>query len=251
MGAAERVNRLCDATGPGQEKQHLLKMAPNQVGTAITHLPSSKGILIMKLTYGTKYPLLFLVGIFALLIVGCSQEEESHQSAFTKPDKFTLYDAFIEKTKKSTFEEYANKPGSRVLNKTEFKKMQDHILNHYKGVLVKNSFFMEGNGYIDCIGVNTQPSLREGGKFSPIAKPPRPIAAEEKRTDSISAMKTVTVEPMLSKTRKDAFGNIMYCDNNYIPMRRLTLDELTRYKTLEDFFNKYGKSGTSDNPSAR
>jgi hypothetical protein len=31
-------------------------------------------------------------------------------------------------------------------------------------------------------------------------------------------------------------------------MRRITLDELVRYETLNDFFNKYGKAGEKGLP---
>jgi hypothetical protein len=56
---------------------------------------------------------------------------------------------------------------------------------------------------------------------------------------------------MLSQKRKDAFGNAQYCAPGYIPMRRVTLDDLVRYQTLDDFFNKYGRAGERGDPVSR
>jgi hypothetical protein len=44
---------------------------------------------------------------------------------------------------------------------------------------------------------------------------------------------------------------VQYCEQGFIPMRRITLDELVRYETLADFFNKYGKAGQKGVPERR
>ena len=42
----------------------------------------------------------------------------------------------------------------------------------------------------------------------------------------------------LSLGLTDPFGNKISCDTGSIPMRRLTLENLSRFRTLQDFFSK-------------
>lgn len=143
------------------------------------------------------------------------------------------------------YEDYAKKEGVKVKNADEFEKMKAHAVSIYEGVKVKNSFMLE-NDYIDCVDVNTQPSLRQNGKFLALEKPPAPMITREKRSDK--SRQGQPVEPMLSKEKKDAYGNVQYCDEGFIPMRRITLDRLVQYETLSDFFNKYGSAGEKGLP---
>jgi hypothetical protein len=144
------------------------------------------------------------------------------------------------------FEDYARKDGVKVTNPDEFQKMKAHIVSTYEGVRVKNSFALGEQDYIDCVDRRTQPALRKDGKFMALEKPPAPMIAKEKRGDE--ARKGQQVAPMLSARKKDSFGNVQYCENGFIPMRRITLDELVRYETLGDFFNKYGTAGEKGLP---
>lgn len=123
--------------------------------------------------------------------------------------------------------------------------MKNHIVSMYKGVTVKNSFVMENNAsHVDCIDMKTQPGLRGGT----IASPPKPAPAVQEYSEE---QKSKSVEPMLAAEKRDRFGNIMFCDEGFIPMRRITLDDLTRFRTLEDYFNKFGKAGRSGVPGEK
>jgi hypothetical protein len=42
----------------------------------------------------------------------------------------------------------------------------------------------------------------------------------------------------LGANQKDHFGNVMQCPEGTIPMRRLTLEDLSRFSTLRDFYRK-------------
>lgn len=171
----------------------------------------------------------------------CNLSKTPGQQAPKGPTKFISYAQFVADTQKAKFEDYARRPGGKVLNEKEFQKMQKHIASLYEGVVVKNSFIMENNGHVDCIDIKSQPGLRQGGKRLTVQKPPKAIVVQEEGEDQ----KEQPVQPMLAKEKKDPFGNVMFCENNFIPMRRVTLDELTRFRTLEDFFNKYGKAGAT------
>lgn len=169
------------------------------------------------------------------------------QGSQTEPREFMSHEQFIAKTQKAAFADYAKRAGTKVANEKEFLKMKNHVLSMYEGVVVKNSFVMEKNGYVDCIDVKAQPSLRRGGKQLTMQTPPNAVPVEERPQE----LKAQAVQPMLSREKKDRHGNVMFCESGFIPLRRITLDELTRFETLEDYFNKFGKAGTSGLPQRR
>lgn len=160
------------------------------------------------------------------------------------PREFMTHEQFLASTQKATYADYAKRAGAKVANEKEFLRMKAHVLSMYEGVVVKNSFVMDANGHIDCIDAKSQPSLRQDGKQLTIQTPPNAVPVEERAQER----KAEGVQPMLSPEKKDRFGNVMYCESGFIPLRRITLDELTRFATLEDFFNKFGKAGTSGLP---
>jgi len=103
------------------------------------------------------------------------------------------FDVFLTQTRDATFNDYAQRPGARVLNAAVFHTMQQHILQRYAGLRAVRSLFVD-NEVFDCIiEVEAQiPALAEPGG----------------------------------------------CPEGSIPMRRITLDELTRFQTLGDFLGK-------------
>jgi len=178
---------------------------------------------------------------FALYSQPASQEGQK------EPKEFMSHEQFIASTQKATYADYTKKAGTKVANEKEFLRMKAHVLSMYEGVVVRNSFVMEMNGHVDCIDAKSQPSLRRGGKQLTIQTPPNAVPVEERPQER----KGEAVQPMLSPEKKDRFGNVMYCESGSIPLRRITLDELTRFATLEDFFNKFGKAGTSGLPQRK
>jgi len=187
--------------------------------------------------------IVFLLGLFLHITL----DTLTAQPGPMWPKKFIPYEQFIADTKIAKFEDFAKRVDSKVLNNAEFLKMKRHILSMYESVIVKNSFVIGNNGHVDCIDVNTQPSLRQGGKKLTIRKPPPPLIIE----DNDRTPKAKYVQSMLSREKKDRFGNVMFCEGGFVPMRRITLDELIRFKTLDDFFNKFGKAGKSGIPVAK
>jgi hypothetical protein len=177
----------------------------------------------------------------------CKSNKMPVQGEPQGPKEFIPFEQFLTDTQKAKFEDFSRRAGSKVLNDAEFLKMKKHIISLYEGVVVKNSFVMDNNGHVDCIDMNTQPGLRQGGKQLTIQKPPKTVVVQEYDEEP----KAQPVQPMLDREKKDRFGNLMFCESGFIPMRRITLDELTRFKTLEDFFNKFGKAGTSDMPGEK
>ena len=189
------------------------------------------------------------VNRFVLAPIGCALAAQVFAfNVFAQGDSKMLisFQEFYRSIAGARFEDYARKDGVKVTNPDEFQKMKAHIVSTYEGVKVKNSFVLGEAGPVDCVDMRTQPGLRKDGKFIALEKPPAPMIAREKRGDE--ARKGQQVAPMLSARKKDAFGNVQYCDKGFIPMRRMTLDELVRYETLDDFFSKYGKAGEKGLP---
>jgi hypothetical protein len=163
--------------------------------------------------------------------------------------KMVPFKSFQRSTAAARFEDFAKKAGVKVASADEFQKMKAHVASMYEGVKVRNSFVLGERDIVDCVNAKTQPALRQNGKFMPLAKPPKPKIAKENKGDEERQAKRVA--PMLSAKKKDALGNVQYCRPGTIPMHRITLDELTRYETLGDFFNKYGKAGEKGDPGSR
>ena len=162
------------------------------------------------------------------------------------PQMMVSFQDFYKNAGNARFEDYANKAGVKVRSPEEFQKMKAHVISMYEGVKVKHSFVLGERDFIDCVDMRTQPGLRKAGKFVAPEKPPAPMVAKEKKGDE--ARKGQQVAPMLSAQKKDRFGNAQYCEKGFVPMRRVTLDEMVRYETLGDFFNKYGKAGEKGLP---
>lgn len=187
------------------------------------------------LIFGPIYTLI-IVGTLFLSACGPSKNEQISSD-------FITYDSFIENVKSATYDSYAAGRTTGLSQKNEFEKMRRHILSMYEGSNVNHSFYLDGDGYIDCIDVTRQVSLRKSdGVWETVASPPsatrRPESKEEK-----TLPEPKSVEPQLDRELQGKYGNKANCEKGFIPTSRITLENLVRYITLDDFFNKYGKAG--------
>jgi len=158
---------------------------------------------------------------------------------------FLPFESFLQVTQKAELSNYSDLKQTKVSDPAEFRRMKKHILTMYKGVIVKNSFSFDKNNHVDCVDIYTQPGLNKDEKQFTLQKPP---PAMDMKIDENTAQ-AKSVSNMLTQGKKDAHGNHMFCEQGYIPMRRITLDEMVRFPTLEDFFNKYGVRGTEGDPT--
>ena len=140
---------------------------------------------------------------------------------------------------------YLAAPASRVRTAADFEEMRRHILTMYEGITPAHSFVLDSH-YVDCIPIEQQPSARLLG-LKPIltapTPPPRP-AGEEETTVSGTLLRSP-----LQLGLKDEFGNQVACDKGTIPMQRITLEELTRFETLQQFFQKEPGGGSLPFPA--
>jgi len=145
--------------------------------------------------------------------------------------------SFIQSVQNAAPATYIGHPESRVSNAVEFERMRRHILEMYRDTRVINSFVLDGH-YFDCIEVGEQPSARILG-LKQIASPPPPLPGP---AGSVSRPPAPQVG---SEQKADEFGDSIGCTPGTIPMRRITLEDLSRFETLEKFFQK-GPDGAGE-----
>jgi hypothetical protein len=160
---------------------------------------------------------------------GQSQSEEAGSNTFVR-----LQDA-LEKIKSARFADYESRVGVHVESAKAFEEMQKYLLDRYERAEAVNSFVRD-NTYVDCIKIESQPSVRQQG-MREIAKPPASSEAEGGRRLVEPGQKRYAESP-LKLGQNDRFGNPISCREGTIPMQRITLDTLVRYPTLRDFFAK-------------
>ena len=116
--------------------------------------------------------------------------------------------------------------------------MRAHILGMYRGVTVKNvtSFLFEQQ-YGDCIAIKEQPTVFKLG-IKEIAVPPMNVTSSNSTSNTTSHIPLRGADSPLKLGLKDRFGNPISCLKHAIPMKRLTLERLTKFATLERFFSK-------------
>lgn len=139
---------------------------------------------------------------------------------------------------KASLKDYLDLKGTEVNDERSFDEMKKHILEHYQGVLVTNSFLGDSGKIIDCVITESQPSLQtEKMRDHKIAKPPEVMLGSNVKI-RIDEQKEDILAPQLGKNKIDRFNNLMYCDTGTIPLTRLMLATLVHYPSLSDFFYK-------------
>jgi hypothetical protein len=159
-------------------------------------------------------------------------------SAQSAPAEFVPFRNSIDQTTTADAGDYLTQPASKVKNAAAFEEMRQHILHMYQGVEVNHSFVLDSSHY-DCVPIEQQPAVRTYG-IKKIASPPPPSALNTAAgaPDAESGIKpALQLDP---ENPFDAFGNSVHCEQHTIPMRRITLDTMTHFQTLRQFFQKSG-----------
>jgi Neprosin len=143
-------------------------------------------------------------------------------------NEFLPFQKFVASTAAASPDEYMSRPGSQVKDAAAFDEMRRYILTIYQGVQVEHSM-VEDSGYFDCVPVAQQPTARLLG-INEIDQPPVELPPGSGDNQRVSA---VDIQPAF-----DSFGNSLSCEAGTIPMRRLSLDEMTQFVTLSDFLRR-------------
>jgi hypothetical protein len=149
------------------------------------------------------------------------------------PKGFESIRAYVSSLSSAKHSAFAAKAESKVSHEDAFEEMKAHIVKIYDKVEAAHSFMDETGAIFDCVPVEQQPALRGTKERVPKAPdlPKTKTGGEDERKD-------VLFPAPLAPDRKDHFGNVMHCPEGTIPMRRVRLEDLTRFPTLRDFFRK-------------
>lgn len=151
----------------------------------------------------------------------------------------TDFSSFLEKTQASTNEALKTSDGLYIAEESELEQMRQQILNKYDGIDVQHSYLDEAGQVWDCIPIEQQPSLRgsQVGVATPTDLPTSEQEVQELET------RGHLIEPHDCPGQTDRLGNEMSCPPGTIPIRRVTLSEMARFRTLRDFFQKAPDGG--------
>src|SRR4051812_36608527 len=107
----------------------------------------------------------------------------------------------------------------------------DYLRNRYANIEVSNSFVDAAGQHIDCVRISQQPSLRSGDS---IAGPPEFVEMPGTMGQRLGSAPAAP----LAEDRRDQFGNPAYCPPGFVPIARVTPDQIHRAGGLRRFFQK-------------
>jgi hypothetical protein len=148
-----------------------------------------------------------------------------------QPEGIFSFGEFHQKLLMARHEQFRGQAHAKVKNRAAFREMKDHLADFYDGVEVQHSFVDENGQIFDCIPFEQQPAVRKS--TTRIPQPPEPPSPP----GGYAGPPVAPLEP-LRTGRQDRFGNNIECPPGTVPIRRMTLGELTRYPTLQQFFSK-------------
>jgi hypothetical protein len=181
-----------------------------------------------------KIMLFSIAAVLVALSIGLAQAQ-------TATAAFVPFNDFIQSVKGANSTHFVARPGFKVKDSAAFEEMRQYILSMYRGVDVRHSYVL-GSQTFDCIPINQQPSLQAPGQSQIASEPPSDVGG----SPSTNLSQLPLSQLPLGQT-KDKFGNTLGCEDRTIPMSRLTLERLSRFKTLRNFFEK-GPNGAGHAP---
>jgi hypothetical protein len=159
----------------------------------------------------------------------------SNGRASAQPETHEPFNEFKAKTAAAAF-----RPSTgRVANAQAFEEMRQHVLKMYEGVSVTHSFTVGSQTY-DCIPIDQQPAVRLLS-LKGIAAPPPASAAPVSAAAGVNNGDQELEQPAVASifpSGVDRFGNAIGCQDNTVPIGRTTLEQISRFPTLQDFLRK-------------
>ena len=160
------------------------------------------------------------------------------------PATFIKFSDFVKSLDAASASDFAKRSDSRFEGSSVFEEFRKYLLDRYLGVTVPHSFVDDAGRVIDCIPIEQQQGLKDMGKAA--LKPPslpEPMNLEGKSAPEKTPPYAETPPSQLDSSRRDRFGNQMSCPAGTIPVLRTTLETLSRFRNLQDFFRKAPDGG--------
>ncbi len=196
-----------------------------------TALSQSIQDLKRKIAKTMTHPVIFGL-MFVLVMLNVPLNAQS------APQQFVPFKDFLASTEAASSSNYLGQGANQVRDAAAFEAMRQHILTMYQAVEVSHSFLLDSS-HFDCIPTVQQPTVRILGLKSIASPPPQSMLAPPSSAgDGTSEVPVKSASQLDPGKLFDEFGNSVVCEANTIPMRRLTLEEMTRFPTLQQFFQK-------------
>lgn len=129
----------------------------------------------------------------------------------------------------------ADYPGPSV---AEYRRMLDFLERQVPTEGVVKSLETAWGDVIDCVDVKLQPALLRPGMEN------HRLQLEPRSSASLRAIEGTTLDAQSKLSEQDYARLPDTCSRGTVPIRRLTIDELTRFQTLDDFLARHpGRDG--------
>jgi hypothetical protein len=160
-------------------------------------------------------------------------KEGAHVTPAEQMPTLQSFDDFYRSLGTATHHDFpANKLLALADSIVHFDAKRLHLLKLYEGVSVAHSFVDDSGQIFDCVPIDRQPALIKSGQS--LAQPPSfPGGASPAKTAAAF---------VLDGSRTDRLGNRMACPPGTVPIRRVTLEELSRFDDLQHFLRKGPRS---------
>lgn len=154
---------------------------------------------------------------------------------------------FVDQLPIVTFDEIRSTPGAQVQNEEAFEAMKQHLRDLYYGVDVKQTFVQPDGQTVDCIPIDRHPSVTQSGGaiLSPPTRAPLIASSAQAPPDFVTGSDH-TRQPLSSSS-----GGAAPCSTHTLPMPRITLQQLARFRNLRSFLEKQPPGGIDLNAQPR
>ncbi len=131
----------------------------------------------------------------------------------------------------------------QVTDTAALQRMQEYVDTRYPKQSVRHTFTLPSGMGIDCVELRAQPGLlRAGMQSHVIAVPPAPLTA------SLTAPQNAEDEAFLKEGNRNAQGEELSCPPGTIPIRRTTIEDVMRFRSVADLMQKYPRDRDGNDP---
>jgi hypothetical protein len=132
--------------------------------------------------------------------------------------------------------ERADEEPIRVLNDRERARMEEYIAEHVEPEDVVATIQLSKDELVDCVRLDRQPSLRRPALQGDAVRMEPPAGPREEPKETSPTLVDDPSGPIRVENTRLAYGaESRVCPERTIPVRRLTIEILDNFETLEDF----------------
>lgn len=158
---------------------------------------------------------------------------------------FVPFDQFVQSLHAARPEHFLNVPHSNIADAGSFDEIRTYLIKYYDSTTALHSFVDANGSVFDCIPIEQQMSRRgQPGAIATAVDLPGWSATLAPGAPHAPARALV----QLHADFVDIYGNQMLAPDGTIPVRRLTLEDLSRFRNLRHFMQKRPSDGGGIRP---